>query len=88
MCTITVDATENVARVIFESSGDTGELGVLVPGYVDGQPITIPEGTTREITIFNGKEYGPIFFTQSFSGAVMMQTMVGTALIAASYLAL
>ena len=67
-CTISIDATENVARVILGSKFDE-DLGVLVPGYVIGQPITVPQGEKREITIYNGKEEGALFFKLSFSGA-------------------
>ena len=38
MCTIKVDATEAVARVIFDNDDD---LGVLSADYVIGQPITV-----------------------------------------------
>ena len=40
-CTVNVDASAALARVIFE---DSASLGVLFNGYQIGQPITIPEG--------------------------------------------
>mmetsp|Transcript_18750 Transcript_18750/g.28796 ORF Transcript_18750/g.28796 Transcript_18750/m.28796 type:complete len:83 (+) Transcript_18750:194-442(+) len=40
-CTINIDATAGVGRVIFD---DANSLGVLVNGYVQGEPITIPAG--------------------------------------------
>ena len=39
MCTVLVDATDYVGRVIFYNDPD---LGVLEPDYVIGQPITVP----------------------------------------------
>ena len=40
-CTVSVDASAALARVIFD---DTQDLGVLFNGYTIGEPITIPEG--------------------------------------------
>ena len=40
-CTITVDATNGVARVAFT---DVDSLGVLYNGYEIGTQITVPEG--------------------------------------------
>ena len=40
-CIITVDATNNLARVIFDNSPT---LGVEVSGYLMGTPITVPLG--------------------------------------------
>ena len=67
-CTITVDATNGVARVAFT---DVDSLGVLYNGYEIGTQITVPEGEIQEITIFNGQEasYGTLAFQLSFTGA-------------------
>ena len=65
-CTISLDATAAVGRVIVDNNS---ELGVLVPGYVIGQPITVSEGQIRKITIYNGGENGPLTYTLSFSAA-------------------
>ena len=67
-CTINVDATNGVARVAFT---DVDSLGVLYNGYEIGTQITVPEGESQEITIFNGQEasYGTLAFQLSFSKA-------------------
>ena len=51
-CTITIDATAGVARVLFT---DASDLGVLVNGYKIGDVFTVPEGEMQEITVYNGK---------------------------------
>ena len=73
-CTVSIDATAALARVIFD---DTTNLGVLFNGYVIGQPITIPEGEIQEITVYNGNIAQPVSFVQSFSGA---KTLAGSLL--------
>ena len=81
-CTISVDATNGVARVAFT---DVDSLGVLYNGYEIGTQITVPEGEVQEITIFNGQEatYGTLAFQLSFSkasslvGSYMMAILVG-----------
>ena len=42
-CSILLDATEATARITIEGR-DARSVGVLFPGYVQGQPITVPEG--------------------------------------------
>ena len=66
-CTVSIDAKNGTARVIFDNDDD---LGVLYPDYVIGQPITVPEGETKIITIYNGNSAGYLNFKISFSGAV------------------
>ena len=68
-CTITIDATKGVARVILEDQ--TEKLGVMYNGYVLGTPITIPAGEIRTITLFNGQSAseGLLPFEISFSAA-------------------
>ena len=66
MCVVKVDATQGVARVIFENSR---YLGIEYDGYNVTDVITIPEGETAEITVYNGAETGPALFDISFSGA-------------------
>jgi len=58
-CTISIDATQGVARVLFS---DASELGVLFNEYQIGDVLTIPEGEIQEITVYNGKEVGTIAF--------------------------
>ena len=66
MCVVKVDATNGVARVIFENSR---YLGIEWENYNVTDVITIPEGEIAEITIYNGAETGPALFDISFSGA-------------------
>ena len=69
MCTVSIDATEAVARVIFDNDED---LGILYPDYVIGQPITVPKGETKMIVIYNGNSAGYLNYRLSFSGATQM----------------
>ena len=64
-CVIKIDATEETARVIFDS---TSFLGVEEPEYMIGDVITVDSGT-KEVTIYNGAESGQLTFLISFSGA-------------------
>ena len=76
MCQVKVDATEGVARVIFENSR---YLGIEMEGKSPdvGDVITISEGDVQSITIYNGAETGPLTFDISFSGA--FQLLAGAA---------
>ena len=69
MCTITVDATQGVARVIFD---DSTTLGVQVENYKIGSVITVEPGQKKEFVVFNGDSSGSITFNLSFSSAVML----------------
>ena len=82
-CNIDIDATEAVARVAFR---DTVQLGVLYNRYELGNFITIPEGEKQTITIYNGKEKGPIAYFLSFSGSSMLQLGTALALIGGTYM--
>jgi len=82
MCYVRIDATEGVARVIFKNSN---WLGIEWEGKGTrevGDVITIPEGETVEIPIYNGAETGPLTFDISFSGAFNL--LVGAATLAAA----
>ena len=81
MCTIMVDATKFVGRITFKD--DTNSLGVLYPGYVLGQPITVPEGEVRYITLYNGNQAGVLQFESIFSGAKMNAFIGSFALLSA-----
>ena len=76
-CTIYIDATEEVARVIFDNDED---LGVLWPDYVIGTPITIEKGTREEIVVYNGNSAGYLNFRVSFSGALPLIMTVASSL--------
>ena len=66
MCTIKIDATEGVGRVIFKN---TSVLGIEWDGAEIGDVISIAEGEIAEIPIYNGAQTGPLTFDISFSGA-------------------
>lgn len=73
-CTVNLDATKGIARVIFSS---TAYLGIDFDAKID-EVITI-EGGTAEIEIYNAAESGPITFGISFSGASQMLVTAATA---------
>ena len=67
-CSILIDGTKGTARITI-SGRDAKSVGVLYPGYVMGQPITVQEGSKRMITLYNGLQKGTISFDLIFSGA-------------------
>ena len=67
-CTVTIDATEDVARVIFSN---TNQLGIERQNTNIGDVVTI-KGGVEEIVLFNGNEKGPLTFDISFSGASVL----------------
>lgn len=75
-----VDASEGVARVIFENSR---YLGIEMEGASPevGDVITVKEGDVQSIVIYNGAETGPLTFDISFSGAYKL--LAGAATMAA-----
>lgn len=77
MCTIKIDATEGVGRVIFKN---TSVLGIEWDGAEIGDVISIAEGEIAEIPIYNGAQTGPLTFDISFSGAGSL--MAGAAALA------
>ena len=69
-CTILMDASLATARItVKESSSNAYAIGVLFPGYKVGQPITIPQGSKKTITIYNGGSRGYLNFEIVLSGA-------------------
>ena len=70
-CTVNINATGGVARVIFYSADYLGIEG----GFREDQVITFESGVA-DITIYNAAETGPITFGISFSGA---STLVASA---------
>ena len=65
-CTVTIDATQAMGRITFQKAVN---LGVLYNGYLINEPITIPKGEIQAITIYNGKENGPLSIDIVTSGA-------------------
>ena len=85
-CTVTVDASQALARVIFD---DTTQLGTTMADYVIGTPLTVKSGVST-YTIYNGDASGQITFIISFSSAVVQATcsLLLLATTAATFLAL
>ena len=81
-CTMMIDATNAVARVTFSG---TNSLGVLYPGYVMGEPITIKRGDIKYITVYNGSQKGSVQFTVTFAGAATLATSLATLATLALY---
>lgn len=81
MCVVKVDAVEGVARVIFKNSR---YLGIAYEGKEINDVISIEQGSSAEITIYNGAETGPLTFDISFSGAG--QLLTGAAALAVAFL--
>ena len=69
-----------VGRITFKDP--TNALGVLYPGYVLGQPITVPQGEKKYITLYNGNQAGQLMFTAIFSGAQRNALIGGVTLLA------
>lgn len=65
-CNITIDATNYVARVVFD---DALTLGVDLNGYKVGEVHVVPLGEKQTITVYNGDTSGAITFTLAFSKA-------------------
>uniref|UniRef100_A0A7S3IQ18 Uncharacterized protein n=1 Tax=Strombidium inclinatum TaxID=197538 RepID=A0A7S3IQ18_9SPIT len=78
-CSIKVDATQAVARLILD---DFDEIGILYNGYKIGEPITVPAGTVKEFIVFNGNKAGHAKFTVSFSSAKALGTAATLAVAA------
>ena len=72
-CNITVDASQALARVIFD---ETSFLGIDYEEAKIGQVITIPSGKVATIPIYNAAQTGPLTFLISYSGSVA--TLVST----------
>ena len=65
MCAVKIDASQYLARVIFDN---VSFLGIEHPGAKIGDPITFEKGL-HTIWIYNGAESGSLTFEISFSGA-------------------
>ena len=46
-------------------------LGILIPNYILGQPITVPKGEVRTITLYNGAPSGNIYYNVIYSNSVI-----------------
>ena len=82
MCAVKVDASQYLARVIFDN---VSFLGIEHQGAKIGNPITFESGL-HTIWIYNGAESGSLTFEISFSGASQIAAGV-LAMATATYLA-
>lgn len=78
MCNITIDATQGLGRVIFESYYPSDALGVKeYPTYMQGDILTFLSGVNT-LTLYNANQGGSqVTFTVSFSGASIMALSLG-----------
>ena len=66
MCVVTIDATGFIAHAGFKG---TANLGVMYNGYKNGKNITIAQGSTLEITLYNGAKDVGVEIDYIFTGA-------------------
>ena len=82
MCVVTIDATGFIAHAGFKGNDN---LGVLYNGYKTGNNITIAEGSTLEVTLYNGARDVAVEIEYIFTGAnhikLGLYTFVATSLI-------
>ena len=74
-CTIEVDATEFVARVLFEpyTEYSSQEIGLLWEGgYQLGDQVTVKMGDSQQIILFNGQQGSSARIKVTFTGAERM----------------
>ena len=82
-CTITIDASQSLARLHLTSGA---ALGVLWNGYKSDDPITIPMGYKQDIVVYNGNRSGSMAIIQVFSSATKLS--VATLVIISSFISL
>ena len=80
MCAVKIDASQYLARVIFDN---VSFLGIEYDGAKIGDPITFESGL-HSIWLYNGAESGSLTFEVSFSGSVNL--MAGAFALAAAYM--
>ena len=74
-----VDATNGVARVVFDNTANLGVIGY--PKYLYGTSITVPYGNKQNFTIYNADNTGgSVSFTLAFTSAIqlILSCAVGT----------
>ena len=82
---INVDATSYIAHIMFESNDN---LGVMYQGYQTGEWLTVAEGTTLDLVVYNGKSTGSLDFKFIYSSSAFLSASVATVLTLAAQLAL
>lgn len=83
-CNVKIDATQGVARVIFDFDETNSQLGLDFPPYKVGDVITFDSGE-NEIVIYNAAESGPLRFEISFSGAASLVVGAAATITALSF---
>lgn len=78
-CDVEIDASQGVARVIFD---ETSYLGLDQTDKKLGEVITFESGADNKITIYNAAQSGPLTFLISFSGAAS----IGAAALATAFM--
>jgi hypothetical protein len=73
-CKVNVDATEAVGRVVFDETSYLGIEGELKLGEV----LSVYQGDTQDILIYNGAEEGQLTFMISFSSARTLMSQFAT----------
>ena len=82
-CTIKIDGSNGVGRVKFEGNS---MLGVLYPAYEMGSVISVSQGETKWITIYNGDNRGDMSVAAVFSGAAKLASGVLASAVSLLYL--
>ena len=68
-CTVSVDATAAIARVVFSDADSLGIVGYS--DYIMGEPLVVAAGESESFVIYNADNSGgSVSFTLSFTGAV------------------
>ena len=78
-----MDATQGVARVVFDYGVTNSQLGIDGK-WKTGEVITFEAGE-NEIIIYNGNDSGPLTFDISFSGAATLAAGVTALALAMSF---
>lgn len=83
-CKLDIDATNGLARVIFEGYWPVDGLGIVeYPNYFQGDILTFQAGDNT-LTLYNAAKMGSVTFDISFSGASAMLLGVSGAFAALS----
>lgn len=77
-CTIKIDATKGVARVVFDYGVTNSQLGIDTNNWKTGDVVSFEAGE-NEIVIYNANESGPLTFEIAFSGASTLAAAAGVA---------
>ena len=82
-CTINIDATGYTAHVLFKENAD---LGVMYNGYRYGEFITVQEGTTQDITVYNANKENEIEYEFIYAGAHSLKSAFAILAVSLTFL--